>query len=279
MNYYGQNQQLPAGYPPAGYPPAPIGQSLPAGYPPMQAGGSYSVAPGGLPNWATQYRSFGQDPMYAQCFAAGDFTRTGFLDEAGLQAALAAAGETSLDPETIEMMIMMFDADNNHRIDYNEFSTLMGYLNSMKGNYATAAANSGGAVGSRDISAIMNNTAGGYMNNIGGNDVVERGILPTVNPSAQGFYSLGNFIKIAVILGLLMTLYERNKLPFFNNNNQQQQAGGNFISQPMQQQQAGYGGVPSNSFLPASQYGMPTQGQQKSHGLLGRIFSGFGGRS
>jgi len=248
----------------------------------MQAGGyagQMQTAPGttatysGIPNWASQYCA--QDPMYASFFAAGDFSRSGYLDEAGLQAALTAAGETSLDSETIEMMILMFDTDNNRRIDYNEFSALMGYLNSMKNNYAATAAANGGVVGTRDASMLLNNTHGAFVNNIGGADYVERGLLPTVNPSQQGFYSIGNFIKIAIIIGLLRTLYEHNKLPFINNSSYN--AGGQAASYSSTQTQ--YGGQYGQQGQ-YNQYGQPnyygsSAPPAKSQGLLGRIFSSF----
>lgn len=272
MSYYQQQPTYPYPYP-AGYPPQPQLQPVvqagayPQGYPPAPA---YGQPQQGIPNWASQYGGQ-QNPMYANFFAAGDFTRTGYLDQAGLRAALAAAGEPPFDDETLEMMIMMFDTDNNRRIDFNEFTVLMGYVKSMEHTYASAAATTGG-VGSRDASMLMANTHGDFMNNIGGNDVMERGILPTINPSQQGFYSIGNFIKIAIVIGLLRTLYEHNKLPFFNNQNQGQgQNMGGFA----QQLQAQFGQQrPQQQYN--QQYGAPGQPPQKSGGILGHIMSFLG---
>lgn len=246
-----------------------------------QAGGPYSnnqtrtgnAMQPTVPAWTAQYGAF-QDPMYLRYFETGDFNRVGYLDENGLQAALAAAGVPALDPETVEMMIMMFDTDNNRRIDFPEFVVLMNYVNSMKSSYTrTATSNPGGVVGTRDASMLMSNTHGAFMSNIGGPDVVERGILPTINPSSQGFFSIGNFIKIAIIIGLMRTLYEHNKLPFFSNNHGAQGGMGSLGVQ------GGMGGQPSIG----SQYGQPNDSQQhlqpqKSGGLLGRIVSSLSGR-
>jgi hypothetical protein len=140
---------------------------------------------------AAQYGAV-QDPMYLRYFETGDFNRVGYLDENGLHAALTAAGVPALDPETVEMMIMMFDTDNNHRIDFTEFTVLMNYVNSMRSNYMQTAASSmllvwerdgegvawlhtmstrsnflsdpGGVVGTRDASMLMSNTHGAFMN-------------------------------------------------------------------------------------------------------------------
>jgi len=247
-----------------------------AGVMPQQIGG-IPLQARTTPTWTSQY--YTQDPNYARFFEAGDFTRTGLLDSAGLQAALVAAGEPSFDPETIELMIMMFDVDHNQRIDYNEFTALMNYVNSMKYNYSAAAAANGGYVGSRDASMIMSNTHGNFMNDIGGPAAMERGILPTVNPTQQGFFSFGNIVKIAIIVGVLRTLYEHNKLPFFSNQNssgqamgqQQQQYGGGY-SQQQYGGQYGYGGVTQQGMTQQQTQTQP----QKSHGILGRIFSSFG---
>jgi len=238
----------------------------------------------GVPSWAQQYNNPGTAGMYQQFFSAGDFSRTGFLDQNGLQAALIAAGENEIDQETVPLMIQMFDVDGNGRIDFSEFNTLMNYVNSMKTSYIQNAASTGGAgITTRDISSMMNGTHGQFMNEIGGEDaLMTRGILPTINPTTPGFFGLGNVIKIAIIIGLMHTLYQHNKLPFVTNHgagSHNPAVGGQYAPAAgfAGQQQAyntGYG-QPTMMTPGMGQPGMPP----KQHGgILGRIFSSFPGR-
>jgi len=204
---------------------------------------------------------------------------------------------------------MMFDVDGNSRIDFNEFNTLMNYVNSMKSNYInTAAANGGAGVTTRDIDSMLNNSHSAFMVNGGGQDMMTRGILPTINPASSGFFTLGNALKIAIIVGLLHTLYQHNKLPFITNNHVA--GANNNTAAPMYQPaRAGMPGQMPNNMAGggAGPYGFPayntgygqpimmtpgmggagTQPQQQGlfggaggksggGGILGRIFSSFG---
>jgi len=275
MNQYPQGYGVQAGaYPPA-YPPQQQGYPQQPGYgydaygnPQMAAGMNQQM---GMDSslWTQQYNNPATGMQYRSFFDAGDFSRTGFLDQNGLATALMQAGESEVDQETIGLMITMFDEDGNGRIDFNEFNTLMNYLASTKQNYYTnAAANGGAGVTSRDIDAMAFNSHGQFMNEIGGNDMMERGILPNINPTNKQFFSLGNVIKIAIIIGILHTLYQKNKLPGFNKNQQQghNNVGYTTPGYGHQQQQGGFGynGQP------------PQQGGKMQGGIMGKIFSAFG---
>eukprot|EP01111_Echinosteliopsis_oligospora_P018219 TRINITY_DN821_c0_g1_i1.p1 TRINITY_DN821_c0_g1~~TRINITY_DN821_c0_g1_i1.p1 ORF type:complete len:301 (-),score=100.18 TRINITY_DN821_c0_g1_i1:55-957(-) len=238
-----------------------MGQQMDMGMGQQQMG--MGMGMGAASSWTQSYNNPSTAGVYRQFFDAGDFTRTGHLDQAGLRAALMQAGENEIDDETIPLMIMMFDVDGNGKIDFNEFNALMNYVNSTKQTYFTnAAANGGAGVTSRDIESMNYNTHSQFMNDVGGQDVMERGILPNINPTNKGFFTLGNVIKIAIIVGILHTLYQHNKLPFFNKN----------------QQQVGYT-TPQGGFNQYNNAGY-AQGQQqgghKQGGILGRIFGGLG---
>jgi len=259
-------------------------QNLQQGYPQQACSQQYS--------WTNEFNNPGTAALYKQFFNAGDYSYSGHLDQNGLQTALLAAGETEIDPETVGLMIMMFDVDGNGRIDFNEFNSLMNYVNNAKASYvSSAAANGGVGVTTRDLNNMLNNTHGQFMNEVGGEEVMSRGILPTINPTTPGFFGMGNVIKIAIILGLMRTLYQHNKLPFINNANVANThvppvgvASGNpgYGQQPYGQQPYGqqpYGQQPygqQQAYNTPAGYGQPPQKTQS--GILGRIFSAIPGR-
>jgi len=91
MNYPQSNFVQAGSYPPQqglGLPLAP--QSMMCG---QQSSGMMPGMPSSIPSWAQQYNNPATAMMYRQFFDQGDFSRSGYLDQAGLQAALTAAGE------------------------------------------------------------------------------------------------------------------------------------------------------------------------------------------
>ncbi|KAK9430561.1 hypothetical protein V1505DRAFT_370610 [Lipomyces doorenjongii] len=67
------------------------------------------------------------DPLY-QIFSSVDKDGSGKLSASELRSALVNFDKTKFDPETIKLMIKLFDSDGSGTIDYTEFKRLWNYL-------------------------------------------------------------------------------------------------------------------------------------------------------
>ncbi|KAH8815043.1 calcium binding modulator protein-like protein [Xylogone sp. PMI_703] len=70
----------------------------------------------------------GADPVLLPLFRAVDKDRTGQLSERELGAALVNGDWSAFDPQTVRMMIRMFDTDRSGTIGFEEFCGLWGFL-------------------------------------------------------------------------------------------------------------------------------------------------------
>eukprot|EP01114_Cavostelium_apophysatum_P016965 TRINITY_DN4932_c0_g1_i2.p1 TRINITY_DN4932_c0_g1~~TRINITY_DN4932_c0_g1_i2.p1 ORF type:complete len:229 (-),score=44.80 TRINITY_DN4932_c0_g1_i2:89-775(-) len=119
---YGQNQSP---YP-GGTAPNPYSAPVPgpnSGYPGQQ--GPYQQQQ----PWMQQYAS--QNSQLRNWFDSVDQDRSGFVDANELRRALAAGGE-DFSSATVDLMISMFDRDNNQNINFDEFSALFGFINQTR---------------------------------------------------------------------------------------------------------------------------------------------------
>ncbi|KAI0417454.1 EF-hand [Xylaria grammica] len=74
----------------------------------------------------------GGDPSLLPLFRAVDKNGTGQLSEHELSAALVNGDWTAFDPQTVRMMIRMFDSDRSGTIGFNEFCGLWSFLASWR---------------------------------------------------------------------------------------------------------------------------------------------------
>ncbi|KAJ4295730.1 hypothetical protein N0V88_004432 [Collariella sp. IMI 366227] len=72
------------------------------------------------------------DPTLRPLFNAVDKDGTGWLSERELSAALVNGDWTSFDPQTVRMMIRMFDSDRSGTIGFEEFCGLWSFLASWR---------------------------------------------------------------------------------------------------------------------------------------------------
>ncbi|KAH8675497.1 hypothetical protein BX600DRAFT_507734 [Xylariales sp. PMI_506] len=82
------------------------------------------------PSPAPQER--GGDPTLLPLFKAVDKAGTGQLSERELSAALVNGDWTAFDPQTVRMMIRMFDSDRSGTIGFEEFCGLWSFLASWR---------------------------------------------------------------------------------------------------------------------------------------------------
>ncbi|KAI1428264.1 EF-hand [Xylaria sp. FL1777] len=74
----------------------------------------------------------GADPTLLPLFRAVDKDGTGQLSERELSAALVNGDWTAFDPQTVRMMIRMFDSDRSGTIGFDEFCGLWSFLASWR---------------------------------------------------------------------------------------------------------------------------------------------------
>jgi len=74
----------------------------------------------------------GADPTLLPLFRAVDKDGTGQLSEKELSAALVNGDWTAFDPQTVRMMIRMFDTDRSGTIGFDEFCGLWSFLASWR---------------------------------------------------------------------------------------------------------------------------------------------------
>ncbi|KAI9904930.1 hypothetical protein N3K66_001459 [Trichothecium roseum] len=74
----------------------------------------------------------GSDPTLLPLFRAVDKNGTGQLSEMELSAALVNGDWTAFDPQTVRMMIRMFDSDRSGSIGFDEFCGLWSFLASWR---------------------------------------------------------------------------------------------------------------------------------------------------
>ncbi|KAK3383852.1 hypothetical protein B0T24DRAFT_518741 [Lasiosphaeria ovina] len=77
-------------------------------------------------------RDTGADPTLLPLFRAVDKDGTGQLSEKELSAALVNGDWTPFDPQTVRMMIRMFDSDRSGTIGFEEFCGLWSFLASWR---------------------------------------------------------------------------------------------------------------------------------------------------
>ncbi|KAM7194346.1 hypothetical protein V8F33_007335 [Rhypophila sp. PSN 637] len=77
-------------------------------------------------------RDSGADPTLLPLFRAVDKDGTGQLSEKELSAALVNGDWTAFDPQTVRMMIRMFDSDRSGTIGFEEFCGLWSFLASWR---------------------------------------------------------------------------------------------------------------------------------------------------
>jgi Ca2+-binding EF-hand superfamily protein len=110
---YGQPSPPPTGHQ---RPPPSHNRPPPASRPPASPGQDGSAA----------------DPTLLPLFRAVDKDGTGQLSEAELSAALVNGDWSAFDPQTVRMMIRMFDSDRSGAIGFDEFCGLWSFLASWR---------------------------------------------------------------------------------------------------------------------------------------------------
>jgi len=143
----------PGGYgaQPGGYGPQP---SAPGGYgaqqgPPGGYGGPGYAAPPGQPMPPQQGANL------QQIFGSVDKDRSGHINVNELQSALSNGTWQPFNPETIRLMISMFDKDGNGTINFHEFGSLWKYINDWQNTFRYYDRDNSGSIDQNELQTAI----------------------------------------------------------------------------------------------------------------------------
>ncbi|XP_063680006.1 programmed cell death protein 6-like isoform X1 [Bolinopsis microptera] len=147
----------PGGAAPGGYNAAPAGYggqpSAPGGY------GGQPSAPGGYGGPGYTAPPPPQQPMAQpnlnQIFASVDKDRSGMISVNELQSALSNGTWQPFNPETIRLMISMFDKDGNGTINFQEFGALWKYINDWQNTFRYYDRDNSGSIDQNELQTAI----------------------------------------------------------------------------------------------------------------------------
>ncbi len=84
-----------------------------------------------------------------------DRDRSGAINAVELQSALSNGTWTPFNPETVRMMIGMFDRNNSSQIDFDEFSSLWNYINEWQKCFRAFDRDNSGAIDKQELKQAL----------------------------------------------------------------------------------------------------------------------------
>eukprot|EP01103_Thecamoeba_quadrilineata_P007582 TRINITY_DN17438_c0_g1_i1.p1 TRINITY_DN17438_c0_g1~~TRINITY_DN17438_c0_g1_i1.p1 ORF type:complete len:329 (-),score=63.39 TRINITY_DN17438_c0_g1_i1:63-1025(-) len=192
----------------SGVPPPNFGG--PQGYPPpnpaYQSGYS-SMPPMPPAQWVEQnYGRATSDEQFIleEWFKSVDQDHSGAIEEAELAAALAASGD-SFSRETTKLMVEMFDRDHNGTIDFNEFTYLFKYIQSVRESFDQADLNKKGKLDANGVERALQNARLGLTDS--------RSSLPKLmrrfDKRNTGYMTFEQFLQTAILLATLRSKHNK----------------------------------------------------------------------
>ncbi|CAH3026555.1 unnamed protein product [Porites evermanni] len=153
---------------------------------------------------------YGQPPPHQQhdqnflwnVFQRVDKDRSGAISTNELQQALSNGTWTPFNPETVRLMIGMFDRDNNGTITFNEFSSLWKYITDWQNTFRSYDKDNSGTIDKRELQTAL--TSFGYR-------LSERfyGILiRKFDRSGRGVVNFDDFIQCCVVIQMLTNAFQ-----------------------------------------------------------------------
>jgi len=204
--------------------------------------------------WLQGYQSqiSSQEPRLKQVFNQWDFNKSGQIDANELQSAMQDLGE-SVTPDTVQMMIEMFDKDKSGTIDFTEFEQLYAYVEDMKSAFQSAGATDKG-LGIDQVKMALGKVHGPLM--YAGGAALLFTLFKIYDKKRKGTLDWPDFLKTALKFGHLRSGFEKQ--------NAQKISGGmgSFSQQPQQQFGGQYGGQQFGGQYGQQSYGQQPYGQQ-----------------
>ena len=135
-------------------------------------------------------------------FQSVDRDRSGSISANELQQALSNGSWTPFNPETVRLMIGMFDHDNNGTINFQEFGNLWKYITDWQKTFRTYDRDNSGSIDKNELQSAL--TSFGYR-------LSERFygvLLRKFDRSGQGVVKFDDFIQCCVVIQTLTQAFQ-----------------------------------------------------------------------
>ncbi|KAI4868620.1 EF-hand [Hypoxylon rubiginosum] len=143
------------------------------------------------------------DPTLLPLFRAVDKDSTGQLSEKELSAALVNGDWTAFDPQTVRMMIRMFDSDRSGTIGFEEFCGLWSFLASWRALFDRFDADRSGNISPDEFSNAL--VAFRYRLSQGFVDLLFR----TYDKRGEGVMSFDLFVQACISLKRMTDVFKK----------------------------------------------------------------------
>jgi len=97
----------------------------------------------------------GADPRLWSCFLSVDADRSGNISVHELQAALVNGDSTPFDPETVKLLISLFDFNHTGEIDFEEFTKLSHYIEEWRRMFEHFDKDQSGTIDVLELRSVM----------------------------------------------------------------------------------------------------------------------------
>ncbi|XP_065913500.1 programmed cell death protein 6-like [Dysidea avara] len=148
-----------------------------------------------------------QQPQQNQQFLWGIFQRvdkdhSGAISAQELQEALKNGSWTPFNPETVRLMIGMFDRDRNGTISFQEFGALWKYVQDWQTTFKSYDRDNSGAIDKNELKAAL--TSFGYRLSDKFYDLLVR----KFDRSGRGVIAFDDFIQCCVVIQTLTSSFQ-----------------------------------------------------------------------
>ncbi|XP_071957467.1 programmed cell death protein 6-like [Antedon mediterranea] len=164
-------------------------------------------------NYQQQYQPPPQQPDLWGIFQRVDKDRSGAISVNELQQALSNGTWTPFNPETVRLMIGMFDRDNNGTINFQEFGSLWKYVTDWQTTFRAYDKDNSGSIDKNELKMAL--TSFGYRLSDRFYDILIR----KFDRSGRGVIAFDDFIQCCVVIQTLSNsfkMYDTNRNGWIN---------------------------------------------------------------
>ncbi|KXJ16424.1 Programmed cell death protein 6 [Exaiptasia diaphana] len=149
------------------------------------------------------YGQPGYDQNYLwNIFQRVDKDRSGAISSEELQQALSNGTWTPFNPETVRLMIGMFDRDNNGTINFQEFSSLWKYITDWQTTFRSYDRDNSGSIDKNELNTAL--TSFGYRLSARFYDI----LVKKFDRSGRGVINFDDFIQCCVVIQMLTKAFQ-----------------------------------------------------------------------
>ncbi|XP_077982459.1 programmed cell death protein 6-like [Glandiceps talaboti] len=155
-----------------------------------------------------QYHSAPPQQVTDQNFLWGVFQkvdkdRSGQISVAELQQALSNGTWTPFNPETVRLMIGMFDKQNNGTIDFHEFGALWKYITDWQNTFRSYDRDNSGFIDKQELKTALSQFGYGF------SDYFYDILVRKFDRRGRGDIAFDDFIQCCVVIQTLTQSFQR----------------------------------------------------------------------